>query len=161
MADLQAALSEAVKLNRSISQFLKFSTYTDYDDLSGLDIDFTDGEQLLLWEELRRITDKLADVEEYMDAPETAHIDQPAAVSLTGTDLDVTWEVTSEDGAVVENALTNSGRIPQCPLLDPDYRGTQRRGLLPRWLQGPPHGGAARPCEVGSIIHQRSPPATD
>ena len=28
MADLQAALSEAVKLNRSISQFLKFSTYT-------------------------------------------------------------------------------------------------------------------------------------
>ena len=43
MADLQAALSEAVKLNRSISQFLKFSTYTDYDDLSGLDIDITDG----------------------------------------------------------------------------------------------------------------------
>ncbi len=44
-----------------------------------------------------------------LDAPETAHIDQPAAVSLSGTDLDVTWEVTSEDGAVVENALTNSG----------------------------------------------------
>lgn len=64
MADLQAALSEAVKLNRSITQFLKFSTYPDYDDLSGLDIDFTDGEQLLLWEELRRITDKLADVQE-------------------------------------------------------------------------------------------------
>ena len=66
MADLQMALSEAVKLNRSISQFLKFSTYTDYDDLSGLDIDRTDSEQLLLWEELRRITDKLADVEEYI-----------------------------------------------------------------------------------------------
>ena len=66
MADLQAALSEAVKLNRSISQFLKFSTYTDYDDLSGLDIDFSDGEQLLLWEELRRITDRLADVQEYI-----------------------------------------------------------------------------------------------
>ena len=59
MADLQAALSEAVKLNRSITQFLKFSTYPDYDDLSGLDIDFSDGEQLLLWEEMRRITDKL------------------------------------------------------------------------------------------------------
>lgn len=66
MADLQMALSEAVKLNRSISQFLKFSTYTDYDDLSGLDIDRTDSEQLLLWEELRRITDKLADVQEYV-----------------------------------------------------------------------------------------------
>ncbi len=66
MADLQMALSEAVKLNRSITQFLKFSTYTDYDDLSGLDIDFADGEQLLLLDELRRITDQLADVREYI-----------------------------------------------------------------------------------------------
>ena len=66
MADLQAALSEAVRLNRSITQFLKFSTYTDYDDLSGLDIDFHDGEQLLLLDELRRITDQLADVQEYI-----------------------------------------------------------------------------------------------
>ena len=66
MADLQMALPEAVKLNRSITQFIKFTTYPDYDDLSGLDIDFSDGEQLLLWEELRRITDKLADVQEYV-----------------------------------------------------------------------------------------------
>ncbi len=44
-----------------------------------------------------------------LDALETAHVDQPATVSLTGTDLDVTWEVTSEDGAVVENDLTNEG----------------------------------------------------
>ena len=66
MADLQMALSEAVKLNRSITQFLRFSTYTDYDDLSGLDIDFADGEQLLLLDELRRITDQLADVQEYI-----------------------------------------------------------------------------------------------
>jgi len=65
MADLQMALPEAVKLNRSITQFLKFSTYTDYDDLSGLDgIDRTDGELILLWEELRLITDKLADAQE-------------------------------------------------------------------------------------------------
>ena len=66
MADLQAALSEAVKLSRSIAQFLKFSTYPDYDDLSGLDIDRSDGEQLLLWEELRRITDLLAYAQEYI-----------------------------------------------------------------------------------------------
>lgn len=33
----------------------------------------------------------------------------PAAVSLSGTDLDVTWEVASEDGAVVENDLNNEG----------------------------------------------------
>ena len=43
-----------------------------------------------------------------LDAPETAHVDRPS-VSLSGTDRDVTWEVTSEDGAVVENELTNEG----------------------------------------------------
>ena len=64
MANLQEVFTEAVKLNRQITQFLKFSTYKEYDDLSGLDIDFTDGEQLLLWEELRLITDKLADAQE-------------------------------------------------------------------------------------------------
>ena len=69
MADLQMALSEAVKLNRGIEQFLKFSTYTDYDDLSGLDIDCSDGEQLFLWEELRHVTDKLADVQENISYP--------------------------------------------------------------------------------------------
>ena len=159
MADLQAALSEAVKLNRSISQFLKFSTYTDYDDLSGLDIDFTDGEQLLLWEELRRITDKLADVEEYI-----SYLTRPIT------------EVSRLRKGTAGKYRTAKGRYYDCcssiealvtdeyhdvPLLDPDYRGTQRRGLLSRWLQGPPHGGAAHPCEIGSIIHQTSPPATD
>ena len=65
MANLQEAFAEAVRLNRQITQFLKFSTHTNYDDLSGLDgIDRTDGEQLLLWEELRLITDKLADAQE-------------------------------------------------------------------------------------------------
>lgn len=48
MADLQAALAEAVKLNQHISQFLKFSTYPEYNDLSGLDIDFHDEEQILI-----------------------------------------------------------------------------------------------------------------
>ena len=66
MADLQAALAEAVKLNQHITQFLKFSTYPEYSDLSGLDIDFQDGEQLLIWDELRRITEQLADVQEYI-----------------------------------------------------------------------------------------------
>ena len=66
MADLPQVFAEAVKLNQGISRFLKFSTYTDYDDLSGLDIDFADGEQLFLLDELRRITDQLADVQEYI-----------------------------------------------------------------------------------------------
>ena len=64
---LQQVFAEAVKLNRQITQFLKFSTYPDYGNLSGLDgIDRTDGEQLLLLDELRRITDRLADVQEYI-----------------------------------------------------------------------------------------------
>lgn len=66
MADLQAALLDAVKLNQHITQFLKFSTYPEYNDLSGLDIDFHDGEQILIWDELRRITNQLADVQEYI-----------------------------------------------------------------------------------------------
>jgi len=45
MAELQQVFEEAVKLNRQITQLLKFSTYPDYDNLSGLDgIDRTDGE---------------------------------------------------------------------------------------------------------------------
>lgn len=44
-----------------------------------------------------------------LDAPETTHVDQPAAVSLTGTGLDVTWEVTSEAGERVDAGLTNGG----------------------------------------------------
>ncbi len=66
MTDLQMALTETIKLNQSIAWFLKYSTYTNYDDLSGLDIDFTDGEQLFLWDELRVITDRLADVQDYI-----------------------------------------------------------------------------------------------
>ena len=66
MANLQTVFAEAVKLERDISRFLKVSTYPDYDDLSGLDIDFSDGEQLLLLDELWRVADKLADVQEYI-----------------------------------------------------------------------------------------------
>ena len=44
-----------------------------------------------------------------LDAPETAHTGQPAAVRLSETNLDVTWKVVSEDGAAVENDFTNGG----------------------------------------------------
>ncbi len=64
MANLQEVLAEAVKLNKSITQFLKFSTYTNYDDLSGLDIDFKDGEQLFLREELRGIAARLTEAQD-------------------------------------------------------------------------------------------------
>ncbi len=62
MADLNMVLSEAQKLNGSISSLLRLSTYDDYDDLSGLHIDYKDGQQLFLQTELREIMEKLSDV---------------------------------------------------------------------------------------------------
>ena len=44
-----------------------------------------------------------------LDASETAHVDQPTAVSLSGTDLDVAWEVTSEAGENIPSTLNNDG----------------------------------------------------
>lgn len=64
MADLKMVLAKATELNRNIEQFLKFSTYDRYTDLSGLEIDFTNGEQIFLWDELRVIADRLADIQE-------------------------------------------------------------------------------------------------
>ncbi len=72
MTDLQMVLAEAVKLNRSIEQFLRLSTYTKYGDLSGLEIDLHDGEQIFLRDELRIIVDHLDDVRDciaYLSRP--------------------------------------------------------------------------------------------
>ena len=44
-----------------------------------------------------------------LDGPETTHVDQPAAITLTGTDLDVAWEVTSEGGTAIDADLSNKG----------------------------------------------------
>ena len=44
-----------------------------------------------------------------LDGPETTHVDQPAAITLTGTDLDVAWEVTSEGGTAIDADLSNEG----------------------------------------------------
>jgi hypothetical protein len=64
MANLRQIFAEAVQFNQGITRFLKASTYFEYSDLSGLDPDTRDSEQLLLWDELRFITEKLADVQE-------------------------------------------------------------------------------------------------
>ena len=62
MADLNMLLKEAQKLNLSIRGILKLSTYEDYDDLSGLHINYEDGQQLFLQSELREVMEKLSDV---------------------------------------------------------------------------------------------------
>lgn len=72
MADLKMVQEETEKLNQSIRRLLKLSTYDKYDDLSGLDMDLTDPEQILIWDELRWLMEKLAEVEErisYLNSP--------------------------------------------------------------------------------------------
>ena len=66
MADLQQVFEAAVELNRSITQFLKLSTYTVNDGLNNLDMDCDDGEQLFLKDELLRTAIRLAEVQEYI-----------------------------------------------------------------------------------------------
>lgn len=67
MNDLEKVLSSASNLSRTIGELLKKSTYEDYDDLSGLQIDFNDEEQLLLLDEFKGILDKLNDAKRDID----------------------------------------------------------------------------------------------
>ena len=62
MADINKVFEEAQKLKWNIGSLLKLSGYEKNGDLSGLNIDYEDGEQLFLTEELRGIMEKLDDV---------------------------------------------------------------------------------------------------
>ena len=67
MSDLLNILKEACVISGSIERLLKMSTYNNYDDLSGLAIDYRDSEQLLLLDELRLIMEKLDDAKDRID----------------------------------------------------------------------------------------------
>lgn len=72
MADINNIMLQARELRPGISRLLRNSTYDRFDDLSGLEINYEDAEQLLLLDELRGIMEKLADVEDmirYLDLP--------------------------------------------------------------------------------------------
>lgn len=64
MATINDIIIQASELQLGISRLLRNSTYPRYDDLSGLEINYEDGEQLFLLDELRGIMEKLADVED-------------------------------------------------------------------------------------------------
>ena len=69
---MQTLLAEATELNYEISRLLKASTFSDYGDLSELDIDTQDGEQIFFRNELNRIMQKLSDAQrgiEYLNLP--------------------------------------------------------------------------------------------
>lgn len=62
MADINSIMLQVSQLQPTISCLLRSSTYDRYDDLSGLEIDYEDSEQLFLLDELRGVMEKLADV---------------------------------------------------------------------------------------------------
>ena len=72
MKSLSQVMDQAMALKNEISKLLRASTYKECSDLSGLDINYGDSEQLLQLEVLRDITEKLADIEatlDYMSLP--------------------------------------------------------------------------------------------
>lgn len=72
MAHINSIMKQALELQTDISRLLRSSTYHQYDDLSGLEINYEDSEQLFLLDELRGIMEKLADVEDaicYLSQP--------------------------------------------------------------------------------------------
>lgn len=72
MKSLSQVMDQAMVLKSEISKLLLASTYKECSDLSGLDINYGDSEQLLQLEVLRDITEKLADIEatlNYMSLP--------------------------------------------------------------------------------------------
>lgn len=62
MADLKMILDNTNRLYSKIDSILRLSTYDECDDLSGLEIDYQDGEQLFLLDELRAIMKNLDEV---------------------------------------------------------------------------------------------------
>ncbi len=59
MTNLKKVFSETKGLHCEIDRILKLSIYDEYDDLSGLEIDYKDGEQLFLLGELQSIMESL------------------------------------------------------------------------------------------------------
>ncbi len=72
MADLKMVLDKANEIKLKIDSVLKYSTYEDYDDLSGLDINYKDSEQLFLLDQLQEVMkglDEVKDRLEYLSLP--------------------------------------------------------------------------------------------
>ena len=72
MTSLKEVFSETNGLYCKIDRILKLSTYDEYDDLSGLEIDYKDSEQLFQLEELQSIMESLNEARgrlEYLALP--------------------------------------------------------------------------------------------
>lgn len=60
--NINQVLKESQKLDYDIRNLFRISTFNEYNDLSGLDIDYEDAQQLFLLDEVRMIMEKLDDV---------------------------------------------------------------------------------------------------
>ena len=72
MKSLSQVMDQSMVLKNEISKLLLASTYKECSDLSALDINYGDSEQLLQLEVLRDVMEKLADIEatlDYMSLP--------------------------------------------------------------------------------------------
>lgn len=67
MNDLEKILSKANSISNCIKILLKQSTYTEYDDMSGLEINYNDADQLFLLDELRGVMEKLDSAKDKID----------------------------------------------------------------------------------------------
>ena len=79
MTTISEILAQASELRSQIDRLLRNSTYRQYSDLSGLEVNRLDSEQLFLLDELQGVMEKLADVEDtirYMELPvdEISHL---------------------------------------------------------------------------------------
>lgn len=55
MANLKEVWVKTAEMKWKIDSLLRLSTYNDYDDLSGLEIDYDNPDELFLADELRKI----------------------------------------------------------------------------------------------------------
>lgn len=62
MATLEEVFRKVQDLNDDVSKILKFSTYEQYDDLSKLEIDYKDSDQLFMLNEMRTLMSQLEDI---------------------------------------------------------------------------------------------------
>ena len=70
--NIKDIMNEVSELNLKIKQILHHSDFENYDDLSGLDIDRTNAEELFLTDELYGILDRLSDISHtlnYLEKP--------------------------------------------------------------------------------------------
>ena len=74
MADINSIVVQARSLREGIDRLLRSSAYREFCDLSGLEINYRDSEQLFLLNELQSIMEKLDDVEDARAAAFRLHI---------------------------------------------------------------------------------------